>query len=492
MKLRILETLEVMRDYDSYVIPFYSPATLADFFESEFCNIVNPYIESKLFEGKAGEVYTITTFFQGTTKHINLVFVGFGDKDKVTTDTLMSGFGKAVTALQKLKAKKPIVFLENLNLADSKIDSFLKVSKAMILANYSFEKYQTKEDKLHSIHSLDIFTTFPEANKIAGRATMLANNTIIARDLVNEPANYLKPADLAKKAVDYLDSTDVDVKVYDFNDIKKLDMKAFIAVAQGSDAEPKLIVMNYQGDPSSKEKLALVGKGLTFDSGGYSIKPTDGMASMKSDMAGSATVIGAIKSIAEAKLKVNVVAIVAACENMISGKAYLPGDVIGSMNGKTIEVLNTDAEGRLTLADAITYAIRKEHVTKVVDIATLTGAVLVALGLDYAGGFTNNEEFYEKLEKAGKMSNEKLWRLPIDNNLKDMVKSEIADLKNIGGRFAGSSTAAAFIGEFTEDIPWIHIDIAGTSGTDKDLAYCRKGATGYGVELLFHLAALSK
>lgn len=492
MKLRILETLEVMKDYDSYVIPFYSPAKLSDFFEEEFCNMVNPYIESKLFEGKAGEIYTLTTFFQGTTKHINLVFVGLGDKETVTNDTLMAGFGKAVTSLQSLKSKKPIVFLENLELPNNKIDSFLKICKAMILADYTFEKYQTKEDKTSNLNAIDIFTTISEAERIVGRATILANNTLIARDLVNEPANVLKPNDLANYATEHLAATGVEVKVFDLHDIKKFGMKAFSAVGQGSDAEPRLIVMNYLGNPNSKEKIAFVGKGLTYDSGGYSIKPTDGMVHMKTDMAGAATVIGAIKSVAEAKLKVNVVAIVAACENMISGKAYLPGDVIGSMNGKTIEVLNTDAEGRLTLVDAITYAIRKENATKIVDVATLTGAVLVALGLDYAGGFTNNEEFFESLEKAGKMSNEKIWRLPIDNNMKEMVKGQIGDLKNIGGKFAGSSTAAAFIGEFTENLPWIHLDIAGTSATEKDLAYCRKGGTGYGVELLFHLAALNK
>ena len=216
------------------------------------------------------------------------------------------------------------------------------------------------------------------------------------------------------------------------------------------------------------------------------------MITMKSDMAGSAAVIGAMKSIAEAKLKVNVVGIIAACENMISGEAYLPGDLIPSMSGKFIEIVNTDAEGRLTLADAVTYAIKNEQATKIVDIATLTGAVIVALGLDYSGVVCNDEHMFSIVEKASKISNEKIWRLPFDESIKEKNKSDIADLKNSGGRYAGSSTAGAFIGEFVEEIPWIHIDIAGTSFAEKDQAYCRKGATGYGVELLFNIAAQVK
>lgn len=492
MKLCILNTLEIMQDYDSYVIPFFSSKKMADFFEPEFCNLINPYIESELFSGKKGEIYSFTSFFNGTNKHVHIVLVGFGDEASLSTELIMSSFGKSIVRLQTLKAKKPVIFLENLSPAIDKVDYLLKSFKAMILAEYTFENYQTKEDKTTRIDFIDIFTQYTEANRCAKRASLFAKNTIAARDLVNEPANMLKPSDLAEKAVSLLDDLNIDIKVYNKNEIEKLGMTAFLSVAKGSTSEPKLIVMNYTGDKKSDEKLALVGKGLTYDSGGYSIKPTDSMITMKSDMAGSAAVIGAMKSIAEAKLKVNVVGIIAACENMISGEAYLPGDLIPSMSGKFIEIVNTDAEGRLTLADAVTYAIKNEQATKIVDIATLTGAVIVALGLDYSGVVCNDEHMFSIVEKASKISNEKIWRLPFDESIKEKNKSDIADFKNSGGRYAGSSTAGAFIGEFVEEIPWIHIDIAGTSFAEKDQAYCRKGATGYGVELLFNIAAQVK
>lgn len=492
MKLCVLNTLEIMQDYDSYVIPFFSSKKMADFFESEFCSLINPYLESELFKAKKNEVYSFTSFFKETSKHVHIVLVGFGEEDSVSSETLMSGFGKAITELQKLKAKNPIIFVENLSPCIDKIDYLLKSFKAMILADYTFENYQTKEDKTQRIEYIDIFTQNLEASRCAKRATMFAENTIIARDLVNEPANMLKPADLAERVSSILKDTDVDLKIYNQSDIEKFGMHAFLSVAKGSAAEPKLLVMNYKGSKKSEEKLALVGKGLTYDSGGYSIKPTDSMITMKSDMAGAASVIAAIKSIAEAKLKVNVVAIVAACENMISGESYLPGDLIPSMSGKFIEIVNTDAEGRLTLADAVNFAIKNEEATKVVDVATLTGAVIVALGLDYSGVISNNEELFNIVEKASKISNEKIWRLPFDEGIKEKNKSEIADLKNSGGKYAGSSTAGAFIGEFVGETPWVHIDIAGTSFAEKDQSYCRKGATGYGVELLFNVAAQIK
>ena len=492
MKLCILNTLEVMQDYDSYVIPFFSSKKMADFFEEDFCSLIKPYLESELFKAKKGEIYSFTTFFSGTNKHIHIVLAGLGDEKDISSEILMNSFGKAVTTLQSLKAKKPIIFLENISPCVDKIDYLLKSFKAMYLAEYTFENYQTKEDKTQRIDFLDIFTQYSEANRCAKRAVMFAENTLLVRDLVNEPANMLKPADLAKKAEDALDGLNIDIKIYNKSEIEKLGMTAFLSVAKGSASEPKLIVMNYKGNKKSEEKLALVGKGLTYDSGGYSIKPTDSMMTMKSDMAGAAAVIGAIKSIAEAKLKVNVVAIVAACENMISGESYLPGDLIPTMGGKFVEIVNTDAEGRLTLADAVTFAIENEEATKVVDIATLTGAVLVALGLDYSGVISNDEALFNIVDKASKISNEKIWRLPFDEGIKEKNKSEIADLKNSGGKYAGSSSAGAFIGEFAGEVPWVHIDIAGTSFAEKDQSYCRKGATGYGVELLFNIAAQVK
>lgn len=492
MKLNILSNLEIMKDYDSYVIPFFSPAVLSDFFEEGFCDLVNPYIEAGLFKAKKDEIYSFTSFFQGNGKHVNIVLVGFGEEKDLTTDILMDSFGKSITALQSLKAVQPVIFMENIASGVNKVNSFLKSCKAMYLAEYTFEKYQTKDDKTCRIDSIDLYTEYDEAERCEKRASIISANTIFARDLTNEPSNILKPSYLAEKTQEAFKELGLDVKIYGQSEIEKFGMEAYLSVARGSSSKPKLIVINYNGNKKSEEKLALIGKGITYDSGGYSIKPSDSMMNMKTDMAGAAAVIGALKSIAEAKLKVNVVAIVAACENMISGEAYLPGDLIGSMSGKFIEVINTDAEGRLTLADAVTFAIREEKATRLIDVATLTGAVLVALGDDYAGIVTNDEPLYKIVEKASKMANERIWRLPLDERIIEKNKSEIADIKNSGGRNAGASIAGAFISAFVEDVPWVHIDIAGTSAADKNLPYCRKGGTGYGVELLFDIASQIK
>ncbi len=488
MKIHLLDNLLQIADYDSYVIPFTSNLELRDLFDESFSGLLNPYLNSKLFEGKKEQIYSFTTFLAGSSRQIHVVLAGLGDADKIDSEIVMNTFGKAVRALQDLKAENPLIIMENVAPDMHRLESYLKAFKAIYLAEYAFDKYLSK--KVHRLDTLSIFTRFKDAAQCLKRAELLSRNIMIARDVVNEPANVIKPENLASYAIEMLDKLPVDVKVKNKSEIEKIGMKAFLDVAKGSAAEPKLIVMDYKGDPYSSEKLAFVGKGLTFDSGGYSIKPTDSMKTMRYDMAGSAAVIGAMKAMAEAKLKVNVVGIVAACENMISGSSYLPGDIIDTLNGKTVEIVNTDAEGRLTLADAVTYAIRHEKATALVDIATLTGAVLVGLGTQYAGVVTNDEELFETFEKAAKIASEKIWRLPYDDQLKEANHSKVADLKNSGGRMAGSSTAGAFIGEFTEDVPWVHVDIAGTADTEKDSPYCRTGATGYGVELLFTLASM--
>jgi leucyl aminopeptidase len=266
-------------------------------------------------------------------------------------------------------------------------------------------------------------------------------------------------------------------------------MDAFLAVAKCSKHSPKFIVMRYFGNKENeKDIFGLVGKGLTYDSGGYSIKPTNSMLDMKTDMAGAASVIGAMCAVAGNNLNINVVAVVATCENMISHKAYKPGDIINSMAGKTIEVLNTDAEGRLTLADAVHYIIEKENATKIIDIATLTGAALVALGTVTTAVLSNNDKFYLELENASKITGEKVWRLPMFDEYKQEIKGTLGDLKNSGGRYAGTITAGLFIGEFVQNKPWIHMDIAGTATSSKDEGYLAKGATGVGVRTLYYMA----
>ncbi|MDM8129424.1 leucyl aminopeptidase, partial [Paraclostridium benzoelyticum] len=356
------------------------------------------------------------------------------------------------------------------------------------LGAYDFNKYITSnETDKEIIINLGLNENFIES---INEGELLAQMTLLSRSLVNEPANVIYPATLAYEVVELGKTFGFETEIYGKQDIENLGMEAFLSVAKGSDKEPKLIVMRYFGDKNSEDVLGLVGKGLTYDSGGYSIKPTNSMVDMKTDMGGAGAVIGAMCGIAKAKLNKNVIAVVAACENLISGNAYKPGDIINSMGKKTIEILNTDAEGRLTLIDAVYYAINKEKVNKVVDIATLTGAAVVALGDVATPVLTNNEEFYTLLYEAAKTSGEKIWRMPVFDEYKKVLKGKQADLNNSPGRDGGCITAGLFIGEFVGDTPWIHMDIAGTSVSSKDSGYKSKGATGEGARTLYNLAKL--
>ena len=266
-------------------------------------------------------------------------------------------------------------------------------------------------------------------------------------------------------------------------------MKAFLAVGGSSTNKPRLIIMRHKGGEANGEVMGFVGKGLTYDTGGYSVKPTNSMKTMHSDMGGAAAVIGAMYAISKNNVPKNITAVVAACENVIAPDSYKPGDIIGSMAGKTIEIGNTDAEGRLTLADAVTYIIEKEKVNKVIDVATLTGAALVALGTEYTGVVTNDDTFCDEFMQTAEKVGEKFWKLPNDKAFAKLNKSTVADLKNIGGPHAGTITAGLFIGEFVQDLPWIHLDIAGTSWSESNEGYLSKGGTGVPVKTLYGLVA---
>ena len=306
--------------------------------------------------------------------------------------------------------------------------------------------------------------------------------------MINHPPQYMTPAKMAWHAGEIAKQCGLEFSVLEKEDMAANGMGALLAVAQGSDAPPKLITIKYQGNPASQELVAYVGKGITFDSGGISLKPSQNMDEMKRDMAGGGAVIGAMLAIAQLKPKVNIVAIVPCTENMPSGSAFRPGDIITAMNGKTIEVLSTDAEGRLILADAVTYA-KKLGAARIVDLATLTGACVVGLGSVYSGVISNNSEWCKAVIDASRQVGEKMWELPNDEEYLRQIKSSVADLKNSGGRPAGAITAGLFIGQFAEKTPWVHIDIAGTSDADKGRGYNLKGGTGVGVRTLVQLAA---
>jgi leucyl aminopeptidase len=327
-----------------------------------------------------------------------------------------------------------------------------------------------------------------EAAVEEGRA--IAESQNFTRDLVNEPGNRMTPAILAERARKMCAEVGLASEIYGPDKIKEMKMGAFWSVAQGSDEEPRLIVMRYEPKSApAAPVLGLVGKGITFDTGGISIKPADGMEKMKYDMAGGAAMIGAMRAIALLKPNVRVIAIVCATENMPSGKAQKPGDVQIAMSGKSIEIINTDAEGRLVLADGLHYA-RQLGATHLLDAATLTGACVVALGYVNAGIFCNDEKFYEQFEQALKLSGEKMWRLPVDAEYQELIKSDIADIKNTGGRWGGAVSAAMFLKEFVEDTPWIHLDIAGTAWIEDSKSWIAKGPSGIAVRTIIELAKL--
>ena len=319
-------------------------------------------------------------------------------------------------------------------------------------------------------------------------AGILGESQNFTRDLVNEPSNRMTPTILAERARKIAAEVGLKCEVHGADKIRELKMGAFWSVAQGSDEPPALIVLRYEpaGAPE-KPVLGLVGKGVTFDTGGISIKPSDGMEKMKYDMAGGATMIGAMRAIALLKPKVKVTAIICATENMPSGKAQKPGDVQIAMSGKSIEIINTDAEGRLVLADGLHYA-RQLGCTHLIDAATLTGAVVVALGYTNAGIFANDDQMYERFNKASAKAGEKMWRMPLDDEYKDQIKSNIADIMNTGGRYGGAITAAMFLKEFAEDTPWLHLDIAGTAWMEDNKPWIAKGPSGIAVRSLVEFA----
>jgi leucyl aminopeptidase len=440
--------------------------------------------EKELFKGKFNEVYSDIS-----PKGENIILLGLGDEEELTLDSLRKAFYKVAKELKKYKIDSVGVTIPKFKDLCYK-STVTAITEGFLQSEYSFDKYLSdKKDKssLEEVYFDVLEEKKEKALEAIKEAEILSEAIFLTRDLVNERPMYMYPEVLANAAKENLEELGIKVDIYNKKAIEELGMKAFLAVAEGSSKEPRFFVMTYNGDPDSKEKIALVGKGLTYDSGGYAIKPGDSMDTMFTDMAGSATVIGALRAIAKAKIKKNVVGIVAACENLISGSAYKNGDIVGSMSGKTIEVLNTDAEGRLTLADALWYAAKEVKADKIIDLATLTGACIVALGNLTAGAITNDEDLMNEVKKASELAGEYVWQLPSYPEYKELIKGDFGDLKNTGGRGAGTITAGLFLEEFVDDVPWVHLDIAGTAYGDKAKGYLPKGATGTHVKTLYYL-----
>lgn len=355
-----------------------------------------------------------------------------------------------------------------------------------VLAAYKFSHYFTKGDKAKP-KQLKLTITSPLGRKAltAFKAEKeLAEGVFLARDLVYEPANMLYPESFAKRCKMLENECGLKVEVLDEKAMKKEGMDLLLSVGQGSTKKSQMVIMRWDGGKKGEKPLALIGKGVCFDTGGISIKPAGGMEDMKWDMGGAAAVTGAMRSIAGRKLKRNVIGLIGLVENMPDGNATRPGDVVKSMSGQTVEIINTDAEGRLVLADVLTYTLRHFEPEKMVNLATLTGAIIVSLGKEHAGLFSNDDDLSGAITAAGLDTGEKAWRMPLGKDYDDLLKSHIADMKNIGGRWAGSITAACFLERFVEGVPWAHIDIAGMAWADKSRPTVPSGGTGYGVRML--------
>ncbi len=439
--------------------------------------------KNEFFKGSCGEVYTGLAH---DGKHT--IILGLGKEEELSYETIKEAFYSLNKEFMKFKVKSANMdIIEKEGMCPWKIA--LSIAQGLIHAEYAFEKYIGEKKLKPSLEEFYLISKDEEATKQAfEEAENIMEGVFLARDLTNEPAIVMTPKKLADTAREELEGLGVKVRVYSKKEIEELGMEAFLSVAKGSSNEPQFIVMEYL-EAGDEETIALVGKGLTYDTGGYSLKPSGSMETMFTDMAGSAAVIGTMKAIAKSKLKKNVVALVAACENSVNGEAYKPGDIIGSMAGKTIEVNNTDAEGRLTLADALYFAATEVKADKIIDVATLTGACVMALSDVATGAITNDQEFLGELIEASKKAGEHVWELPNLKEFHGRVKGKRADLSNTahGPRGAGTITAGLFLSHFVEDKPWVHLDIAGTSYLDTARGYLPQGASGIPVQTLYNL-----
>ena len=468
--------------------------------DSAIGSTISKLIEAGEIKGGASEATLIHTLGDryGDFAPDRVLVAGLGKSNSLDADDIRKIAATVARRVRSIGASEATTILHGAGIGG--IDpavSAAAIVEGTILGAYEFKNYKSSsnddDDDTGGLETLTIIELDSgKANEVQAavdRATSMANAEALARDLVNHPPNIMTPTRLAEEAVAVAEATDgLSITVLERADAEKMGMGAYLGGAQGSHEPPKIIRIDYAGDPDDADNnLWIIGKGITFDSGGLSLKPSSGMETMKSDMAGGASVIAAARAVAEIGPKINVTAIVPATENMPGGGAQRVSDVVQAMNGKYIEVINTDAEGRLTLADALVYA-RENGARRMVDIATLTGGIVVALGKGNSGAFSNDDELVNALIAAGDKRGQSFWRLPLDDIAKRQNRSKIADLKNTGGRAAHAITAAHFIGEFAEDTPWVHLDIAGNAMSDGTNGILTAGATGLPTRTLVQLA----
>jgi len=451
--------------------------------DTELNNEFSNAVKRKEFTGETGQLKMISTL--GKLPSHKVLLVGLGKKDDYKLETLRRASSAAIKVATASSAKKVITTLHIPNTDHATEEQRITtIVEGSLLGSYQFNQYRTQDkEKEKKVDELIIATKL-NAEKVIKKAEIIAHSALHVRDIVNVPANIANPAWLADEAVK-LKKHGVKVTVYGKEELKKMHFNALLAVAQGSANEPKFVIMEHGKKSKDTPTYAFVGKGITFDSGGLDIKPAKGMEDMKMDKAGAATVLALMEAVSKLNMPLHIVCAFPTCENMPSGTAYRPGDVIVGHNKKTIEMMNTDAEGRMVLSDALSY-VEKEFAPKVmIDLATLTGACIVALGYWATGIFTKDDKLAEELVVAGNETSERVWRLPLWDDYKDNLKSDIADVRSIGrGYDSGAIEGAMFLSNFVDKVSWAHLDIAGTAWSNDGKHYFTKGGTGVGVRLL--------
>ena len=438
-----------------------------------------PVSAARLFRGE----YLQTAFITGHEGRLTLL-VGTGKKepDKIHLKEL------GATAVKAFRAAKIYEFALDISglLKDCGLEAVRHIAEGAILGTYQERQFKEKEAENFDMELVGVADDCrQEAERLLAETVTVTEGVIFARDMVNLPGNHLRPEDFAKAVTDFVKDTDIETEVLDHEALKKQKLNALLGVGESSEFPPCMTVLKYHGDPESQRVTGLIGKGVTIDTGGYCLKPAGSMLGIKGDMAGGAAVTGAIYALAKNHVKVNAVAVIPMCENRISDSSLLPGDVITSYSGRTIEVQNTDAEGRLILADAVSYAIRKEGATEILDIATLTGAVVNMFGFTVAGAVCDNDELFDRFRKGYTCAGERYWRVPFYEEHEKLLESRIADVKNLTSG-CGTITAGLFIRTFAEERPWLHLDIAGTAWVDEPIfAFLAAGATGAGVSSIY-------
>jgi len=484
LKIELVPLLQERQSADLLVLPFWEKEIkeAGDF--GSFKHKFHPSLKTGDFKAKLGE--TLLQYVEGELEP-RVLFLGLGPEKEATAEVIRRGLAAAVRVCRSKKAKRVnFVFPHTHLLREEAVRAFFE---GIFLTNYAFVRLKgdsLKKDPVVLIEHAGLLGLDKSDEKWLQKLRVIAENVFFARDLVNGNADDVTPVALAKEAEALAKKIpSLKVKILDRAAIEKEGMGLLLAVSRASSEEPRFIELSYHGNPSSKEHIVLVGKGVTYDTGGLTLKTTENMLTMKADMAGAATVLAVVHTAAALHLKVNVTALAPAAENCIDGKSYKLGDVYRSHSGKTVEINNTDAEGRLLLADALSYAVRHLKPTCLIDVATLTGGIIIALGDDVSGLFTADDQLAHDLLAASKKTDEPVWRMPLHKDYKEAaLKSEIADLINSSTRDAGPMKAAFFLQEFTGDISWAHIDFAGPAYVPKPKHYHTTCATGYGVRLL--------